>query len=70
VNIFFNYEIIEMVGNSFLFVAHGRFVSVFNVILGQWTSHIRFEGEINELFKVQMERMCELGILLRNNEYY
>jgi hypothetical protein len=36
---------------TYIFVSHGRFLSLFNVLKQSWIDHIKFEAEIVAVFR-------------------
>lgn len=63
VNLFFNYEIICYKKFAYLFIAHGRFISVYDIIKQRWKNHIKFESDqVYELFKIRKVVGFDIGV--------
>ncbi len=67
IKIYKSYSLIR----STLFVAHGKTVSLYSVVGGEWAKHITFESDIKYMFRKTSSEDnpddFEIGVLLKNN---
>jgi hypothetical protein len=65
---------------TFIFVSHGRYLSLFNVLKQRWLDHIEFESDIVQVFRSEdgkggfdicvLQQSNIITILARTNKVY